>query len=221
MLNTTNWARIAALTASLAIATATVPVIAVQAQDSSLEAYKRARAGEDGSTGVGAAGGNTTTGDEAKRDKNGNGGNASAGSGGEATDSAGGGGGSGEATTEPLPENAETLAALGVLDDVTAYDLDILDGLNIPVELLPPAAEAPASAPADVNTGGEGATGETASGGGTTSETAPESGTTTEAAPAGGSTTTAAADGEGSSSNGEKKRDRAERREGGTEAPAG
>ena len=64
---------------------------------------------------------------------------------------------------EALPENAEVLEALGVLEEVTTYDLDVLNGLDIPITLLPPPAAEPVSTvPDDINTGGVGASGETA-----------------------------------------------------------
>ena len=60
----------------------------------------------------------------------------------------------------PLPENAELLEALGILDVVTAYDLTVLSGLDIPIELLPPPpADAAPAAPSDIDTGGAGTVG--------------------------------------------------------------
>jgi hypothetical protein len=203
MRNITPWARITALAASLAIITAGLPAGSAFAQEAPSVALEQASSGEDGTTGAGANSGNTSTGN-GERDNHGNGGNASAGDAGE--------GGTTETTASdepPLPENADLLAALGVLDDVTAYDLTILTGLDIPLELLPaPVAEPVPAAPSDVNTGGQGTSGEI-TGDATMSETStvstePGSGT----APAGGATGTAAADGIGATDNGEKVRDR-------------
>ena len=132
------------------------------------------------------------------------------------TASAGEGGTSEPADSEaaPLPENAELLEALGVLDVVTAYDLTVLTGLSIPIELLPPPPADPApAAPSDIDTGAVGPSGETSgeatieevtTGETSTISTEPGSG----AAPATGSTGTAAADGIGATDNGEKDRDR-------------
>jgi hypothetical protein len=197
MFSKTLWARIAALAVALAIGVATLPSGITHAQDESLAQHsKRARAGEDGTTGTGADGGNTTTGD-ANRDKNGNGGNATAGEGGQ-TDTSGSGG-SDTTNSGPPPENADVLEALGVLDVAEQYNLNILTGLNIPIELLPPPPAETTAPVTDVNTGGQGTSGESTGGG------------TTDGAPAGGSTTTTAEDGAGSSANGEKKHDRAEK----------
>lgn len=191
MTSRSAWARAAALTGAFVIVTAGLPMSAF-AQEAPSVALEQARSGEDGSSGAGAGSGSMSTG-TAKRDKSGNGGNASAGSAGDtSTGGATGGGG------QDLPPNAATLEALGVLDDVTTYGLDILTGLNIPVELLPPPVESPATAPADINTGGQGSS---------NISTAPGSG----AAPAGGSTSSSADDGTGSSSNGEKKKDRSKK----------
>jgi len=223
MRNSTSWARITALAASLTIVTAGLPAGSVLAQQSPSVDLEQARSGEDGTTGAGATSGNTSMGN-AKRDKNGNGGSSSAGSAGEGgtTDST-------EPEEAPLPENADLLAALGILDDVEAYDLTILTGLDIPIELLPalPAASAP-TAPSDVDTGGAGSSGvtsgdatvdETTTGETSTISTEPGSG----AAPAGGSTGTAATDGVGATDNGEKVRDRPRKNDGESaeEAPAG
>jgi hypothetical protein len=196
MLSKASWARIAALSTLVAAATAAIPVGTVFAQESPSVALEQARSGEDGTSGAGAASGGFSTGNT-KRDKNGNGGNASAGSAGEPAVADGSGEAAGEA---PLPENAELLDALGILDDVTTYELDVLTGLDIPVELLPPPAAEPAPDTAtDVNTGGQGGEGATSN-----VSTDPGNG----AAPAGGATNTAAEDGSGSSASGEPKRDR-------------
>lgn len=194
------WTRGAALTAAVALFTAALPAGTVFAQQSPTVALEQARSGEDGTSGAGATSGSMTSGnDSAKRDKNGNGGTASAGSAGPGTtDTATGGGGGGDAAaSEPLPENAEVLDALGILDDVTVYGLNVLTDLDIPVELLPPPPAEPVSAvPDDINTGGQGSS--------STVSTEPGNGS----APAGGSTNTIAADGVGSTSGGEKTRDR-------------
>jgi hypothetical protein len=198
MLSKTSWARVAALSTVIAVVSAAVPAGAVFAQESPSVTLEQARAGEDGTSGAGAASGGFSTGN-AKRDKSGNGGNASAGGAGEAAVADGSTGGE---TTEaaPLPENAELLDALGILDDVTTYELDVLTGLDIPVELLPPPAAEPAPETAtDVNTGGQDGEGATSN-----VSTDPGSG----AAPAGGATNTAAEDGSGSTASGEPKRDR-------------
>lgn len=193
MLSRTAWARAATLTAAFAVATAALPAEIVFAQDSPSVALEQARAGEDGSSGAGADSGNATTGN-AKRDKNGNGGSASAGSAGDTGEATAG---EPEGNNAPLPENAELLDALGILDDVTIYGIDVLTGMNIPVELLPAPNPAPVpAAPTDVNTGGHGSS--------STISTEPGDGT----APAGGATNSAAEDGVGSTTNGEKVRDR-------------
>ncbi len=182
MLSRTHWARTVALTTAIAFVFAAFPPDSVLAQ---------ARSGEDGNSGAGAASGNTSSGN-AGRDGNGNGGSASAGDAGSSENT--------EANEAPLPENAELLEALGILDDVTAYGLTVLTGLDIPVELLPPPVAEPVTAvPEDVNTGGQGGSGETSS-----ISTEPGSG----AAPAGGASSSASEDGVGSTSNGERKRDR-------------
>ncbi len=185
MLNKSALARAAALTGALTLFGASLPMDVAFAQQSPSVALEQARKGEDGSSSAGAGSGNMSSG-TASRDKNGNGGNANAGGAGEAA-TADGSSGSGAAPAEgdaaPLPANAELLARLGILDDVTTYGVDVLVGMDIPVELLP-AAEPEATtstAPADVNTGGQGSSG----------------------APAGGSTSAATEDG-----NGEKTRDR-------------
>jgi hypothetical protein len=166
------------------------------AQQTPSVALEQARSGEDGTSGAGAASGGLSTG-SSKRDKNGNGSNSTSTA---AAGSAGETGGSGSSDTSApapeLPPNADVLAALGVLDDAEAYNLAILTGLDIPVELIPaPPADAAPAAPADVNTGGQG--------GGSVS-TDPGSGS----APAGGSTGTAAEDGSGATDSGEPKKDR-------------
>ena len=102
-------------------------------------ALEQARSGEDGTSGAGANSGNTSTGN-AKRDKNGNGGNASAGSAGE-----GGTTETADSEEAPLPENAELLEALGILDVVTDYDLTVLDGLDIPIDVAAATAGRPGS----------------------------------------------------------------------------
>src|ERR671917_361706 len=148
MRNRTSWARITALAASLAIITAGLPAGGAFAQEAPSESLEQARSGEDGTSGAGAGSGNTSTGN-ANRDRDGNGGNASAGEGGEGatTETA-------DAEEAPLPENAEVLEALGILDVVTAYNLTVLSGLDIPIEYLPsPPADPVAAAPSDVDTG--------------------------------------------------------------------
>jgi hypothetical protein len=124
-----------------------------------------------------------------------------------------------------LPENAELLEALGILDDVTTYDLTVLSGLDIPIDLLPPPpADTAPAAPSDVDTGGVGPSGvttgdatveEVTTGETSTISTEPGSGS----APAGGSTGTAAEDGVGATDNG--GRDRPRKSDGATEAPGG
>ena len=75
--------------------------------------------------------------------------------------------------------------------------LNILTGLDIPVELLPTPVAAPApAAPADINTGGQGSSSTISNDPGTGS------------APAGGSTSSSADNGVGSTLSGEKVRDR-------------
>lgn len=223
MLNRKSWARIAALTASLAIITAALPAGSTFAQQAPTQDLEQARSGEDGTSGSGAGAGNTSTGN-AGRDRDGNGGNASAGSAGEGVTDVAGSTESADSTGAPLPANAELLEALGVLDDVTAYDLTILTGLDIPIELLPPPPAEPVSTvPDDINTGGAGSSSETAPGDTSTGEassisTEPGTG----AAPAGGSTGTAAADGVGATDSGERVRDRPRKNDDGTtEAPGG
>ena len=213
MLSKSTWARAVALTSAFAVVTAAIPAATAFAQEAPSVALEQARRGEDGTSGAGAASGNLESG-SSKRDKNGNGGNASAGSAGEVATADGssnssGGGGGGEGA--PLPENADVLEALGVLDDVTIYGLDVLTGLNIPVELLPPPAAAPApETPSDINTGGRGTSG-------TSVSTEPGTG----AAPAGGSSSTAAEDGAGASNTDGKKRDRANKDAEGTSGTDG
>jgi hypothetical protein len=204
MLSRSAWARVAALTSAFAIVSLAFPVGATFAQEAPSVALEQARKGEDGTTGAGATPGNMESGGS-RRDGNGNGENATAGGAGEvatadgSSDAAGSGGGA------PLPENAELLDALGILDDVTTYGIDVLVGMDIPVELLPPAAveatetapEEAATAPVDVNTGGQ-------TGSDSAISTEPGDGS----APAGGSTNSASADGVGATDTGEKKRDR-------------
>ena len=187
-LYTSSWARTAALTTALAFVGGMTTAQIASAQQTPSVALEQARSGEDGTSGAGAESGGLSTG-SSKRDKNGNGSDSSS------TATAGSAGDTGgsessdspESTEAPLPANADVLAALGVLDDAQNYDLDILTGLDIPVELIPapPVHEAPA-APADVNTGGQGDA--------SSVSTDPGSGS----APAGGSTGTAAEDGTGS-----------------------
>lgn len=180
MLSKRAMARAAALTGALALFGVTLPLDAATAQESPSVALEQASKGEDGSSSAGAGSGNMSSG-TAKRDNNGNGGSASD------VATAGSASGTGTAPVEgeaaPLPENAELLNRLGILDDVTTYGIDVLVGMDIPVELLPEPepVETAATAPADVNTGGSGTSG----------------------APAGGSTSSAAEDGTG-----EKVRDR-------------
>src|SRR5688572_32140738 len=99
MRNSTSWARITALAASLAIITAGLPAGSAFAQEAPSATLEQASSGEDGSSGAGATVGNAATGN-AERDKDGNGGNASAGS-------AGVGGTTETADSEaaPLPDN--------------------------------------------------------------------------------------------------------------------
>jgi hypothetical protein len=232
MRNRTIRARITALAASLAIIMAGLPAGSAFAQDASSVALEQARSGEDGSSGAGATSGNTATGN-AKRDSVGNGGTVTSGSAGEG------------GTTEPedseeesLPENAELLAALGILEVVAAYDLTVLEDSDIAITLLPPPPADPVpEAPSDIDTGGEGPSGVTSgdatSGEAVTGDATIEEATTGEtstistepgsgAAPASGSTGAAAADGVGATENGEEERDRPRRTEvDGTEAPGG
>lgn len=177
MLSKRALARAAALTGALTLFGASLPLDAALAQQTPSAALEQARKGEDGSSNAGAGSGNMSSG-TAGRDKNGNGGSANAGSAGEvATADGSSGTGSAPAEGAPLPENAELLDRLGILDDVTTYGVDVLVGMDIPVELLPepePVATT-STAPADVNTGGQGSSG----------------------APAGGDASTAAEDGSG------------------------
>jgi hypothetical protein len=206
MRNSTSLARITALAASLAIVTAGLPAGFVFAQEAPSATLEQATSGEDGSSGSGADVGNASTGN-AERDRNGNGGNTSVASAGE--------GGSTEAAdpeAAPLPENAELLAALGILDVVAAYNLSVLEDSNISIELLPPPVADPvAEAPSDIDTGGQAPSSvpsgdatieETTTGETSTISTEPGSG----AAPASGSTGTAAADGIGATDGGENPR---------------
>lgn len=194
----TAWARTVAVSSAFAILTAAVPAGAAFAQESPSVALEQARRGEDGTSGAGAASGNMESG-SAKRDNNGNAKTATAGTAGGAGETAtadgssDGSGGGGE-SAPPLPENAELLDALGILDDVTTYGVDVLSDMDIPVELLPTPVEEPApAAPTDVNTGGQGGSGESIS-------TEPGDGS----APAGGSTSSAAEDGTGATDGGKK-----------------
>jgi hypothetical protein len=196
-LNTSSWARTAALTTALAFVGGMTTAQIASAQQTPSVALEQARSGEDGTSGAGAESGGLSTGNS-KRDKNGNGSDSSSTA---AAGTAGDTGGSGSSDTSgsteaPLPPNAEVLAALGVLDDAQTYNLDILTGLDIPVELIPPPPthEAPA-APSDINTGGQGDASSVSTDPGTGS------------APAGGSTGTAAEDGTGSTASGEPKKD--------------
>ncbi len=207
MRNSTSWARITALTASLVI-TAGLPAGSAIAQEAPSATLEQARSGEDGSSGGGATVGDATTGN-AERDRHGNGGTASVASAGE-------GGTTEPANSEaaPLPENAELLEALGVLEVVSAYDLTVLSGLDIPIELLPPPPADPAPAAlTDIDTGGQAPSGvtsgeatieEATTGETSTISTEPGSG----AAPASGSTGTAAADGIGATDSGENGQNR-------------
>ena len=205
MRNSRSWARVTALAASLTIIMAGLPAGSAFAQEAPSVALEQASSGEDGTTGSGANSGNTSSGN-AERDKDGNGGRASAGSAGE-------GGTTGTTTSEEeaLPENAELLATLGILELVTRYNLSVLDDSNISIELLPPPAAAPdEEAPADIETGGQApapvtsgdatieevTTGETS-----TISTEPGSG----AAPTTGSTGAAAPDGIGATNNGDNR----------------
>jgi len=216
MRNSTSWARVAALAASLAIVAAGLPAGSTFAQQGSSADLEQARSGEDGTSGSGADSGNTSTGN-AERDKDGNGGTVSTGAPGE-----GGTTETGTSEEESLPANADLLAALGVLDDVTKYNLTILTGLDIPLALLPaPPADSVPAAPSDIETGEQapsGVTGDAAISETSTTSSEPASG----AAPATGSTGTAAADGIGATEGGEKVRDRPRNTDGsGYEAPGG
>jgi hypothetical protein len=195
MLSRAHWARAAALTASIAIVTAALPALSVVAQEDPSVALEQARRNEDGTSGAGADTGSLNAEDDAGRDRDGNAGTASAGSAGEA--------GTAETTesSDPnLPENAELLDALGILDDVTMAGVTVLTGLDIPVELLPTPVEEPVSTvPDDIDTGGQGGSGET-----TAISTEPGTGS----APAGGSISSAAEDGVGATTSGERTRDR-------------
>ena len=220
MQESTSWARITALAASLAIITAGLPAGSAFAQQAPSASLEQASSGEDGNSGAGSNSGNTSTGN-AERDKDGNGGSASAGDAGE-----GGTTETADSEAAPLPENAELLEALGILEVVNAYGLTVLSGMDIPIELLPALpADPAAAAPSDIDTGAVGASGvtsgdaaieEVTTGETSTISTEPGSG----AAPATGSTGTAAADGIGATDNGEQDRDRS--RDGsGDEAPGG
>jgi hypothetical protein len=208
MRNSTSWARITALAASLAIITAGLAAGSAFAQQAPSATLEQARSGEDGTSGAGANLGDASTGN-AERDKHGNGGNASVASAGE-----GGTTETADPEAAPLPENAELLEALGVLDVVAAYNLTVLTGLDIPIELLPPPPADPAPvAPTDVDTGGQAPSGVTSGDAtieeSTTGETStismePGSGS----APATGSTGTAAADGIGATESGGQDGDR-------------
>ncbi len=174
---------------------------------------EQARSGEDGTSGAGAGSGNMSSGN-AGRDNNGNAGTATAGTAGDTGNAE-----NPEASSESLPENAELLEALGVLDDVTMAGIDVLTGLQIPVELLPTPVEEPVTTvPTDINTGGQGGTGQTSS---ISTEpgtgSAPASGATsssiesgTDGAPASGATSSAAEDGEGNSGNRDRPRNNAD-----------
>jgi hypothetical protein len=206
MENRQRWARTAALTAGFAFVAATVAPQAILAQQAPV-ALEQARSGEDGTSGAGAGSGNMSSGN-ADRDNNGNAGTATAGTAGDSENS-----GNGEAGSESLPENAELLDALGVLDDVTMAGIDVLTGLEIPVELLPVPVEEPVTAvPTDINTGGQGGSGQSSS---STISTEPGTGT----APASGATSSAAEDGEGNS--GDRNRDRPRNNDDGGTEPAG
>jgi len=220
MRNSSAWARITAFAASLAVIMVGLPAGSAFAQQAPSVALEQASSGKDGTSGSGANSGNTSTGN-AERDKNGNGGSASAGEGGTSDTAA--------PEAAPLPENADLLAALGILDVVTTYDPTLLSGLDIPIALLPALpADSVAAAPSDITTGGQAPSGATSgdatiqedtTGDSSTIATEPGSG----AAPAGGSTGTAAADGIGATDNGEKVRDRPRNNDNGSvdEAPGG
>jgi hypothetical protein len=220
MRTTTSWARITALAASLTIIASGLPAGSVFAQEAPSEALEQASSGEDGTSGAGATPGNTSTGN-AERDSHGNGRNASAGDAG-----AGGTTETADAAEAPLPENAELLEALGILGLAATYDLTVLSDSDIPIAVLPPPADPVPAEPTDINTGGQGLTGET-SGEATIDESTTDETSTisTEpgsgAAPASGSTGTAAEDGVGATDNGERPRDRTPNSDGATEAPGG
>jgi len=207
MQNSTSWARIAALTASLAIVTAGLPGGSVFAQEAPPVALEQASSGEDGTSGSGANVGNASTGN-AERDRHGNGGNASVASAGE-----GGASETADPEAAPLPENAELLAALGILGVVNDYNLTVLDDSDIPISLLPPPPADAAPVASDVETGGVGASDVTTGDAtieevttGETSTISTEPGT--GSAPATGSTGTAAEDGIGATESGERDRER-------------
>jgi hypothetical protein len=214
MLSKTSWARAAALTTAIAFASGVATAQIAAAQESPSVGLEQARSGEDGTTGAGATSGGFSTGN-AKRDKNGNGSTASAGDAGDTGNTETSDSGS----SESLPPNADVLAALGVLDDAQAYNLDILTGLDIPVEMIPsPPAETAPAPPPDINTGGQGESSSISTEPG--SGSAPAEGST-DSALEGGSTNTAAEDGTGSTATGEPKHDRPRHKDEGTTTDGG
>ncbi len=217
MISKSAWAKAITVGTAFTLVSLSLPVTAVNAQESPSVALEQARRGEDGVSGAGATSGNLESG-SSKRDKDGNGGTASAGGSGEvatgntSTDGASASDGS-SADAPPPPANADLLSALGILDDVTTYGIDVLSDSDIPLELLPaPTENTSPSAPADVNTGGQGSSGEAIStdpGAGSAPADAGSGG-----APAGGSTASAAED--GTANSGGKKKDKAAEGDGGT-----
>lgn len=215
MISKSAWAKAITVGTAFTLVSLSLPVAAVNAQESPSVALEQARRGEDGVSGAGATSGNLESG-SSKRDKDGNGGTASAGGSGEvaigntSTDGAANGSSS---DAPPPPANADLLSALGILDDVTTYGIDVLSDSDIPLELLPaPTENSSPSAPADVNTGGQGSSGggiSTDPGAGSAPADAGSGG-----APAGGSTASAAED--GTANSGGKKKDKADKAAGGT-----
>lgn len=221
MISKSAWAKAMMAGTAFTLASLSLPVAAVNAQEAPSVALEQARRGEDGVSGAGATSGNLESG-SSKRDKDGNGGTASAGGSGEVATgntSTSTDGASEEASGDapPPPANADLLSALGILDDVTTYGIDVLSDSDIPLELLPaPTENSSPSAPADVNTGGQGSSGEAIStdpGAGSApadagAGSAPAD-TASEGAPAGGSTASAAED--GTENSGGKKKDKADK----------
>lgn len=222
MIDKSAWAKAITVGTAFTLVSLSLPVAAVNAQESPSVALEQARRGEDGVSGAGATSGNLESG-SSKRDKDGNGGTASAGGSGEVStgNTSTDGAAEGASSEAPPPANADLLSALGILDDVTTYGIDVLADSDIPLELLPaPTENSTPSAPSDVNTGGQGSSGggvSTDPGTGAAPADSGSGGTASEGAPAGGSTASAAED--GTANNGGKKRDKAaEGTNGGTES---
>jgi hypothetical protein len=208
MSSKSTWAKAITVGTAFTLGSLSLPIAAVNAQESPSVALEQARRGEDGVSGAGATSGNLESG-SAKRDKDGNGGTASAGGSGEvATGNTSTDGAVEDSSSDapPPPANADLLSALGILDDVTIYGIDVLSDSDIPLALLPvPTENSSPSAPSDVNTGGQGSSGEAIS-------TDPGAGSApadagSGDAPAGGSTASAAED--GTANSGGKKKDKA------------